>query len=79
MRMLSMSRQPRGGWSQTNLGSARLARRAVWRGRQIVNITEDVRKNAVTQGIAEEEALEQGMAEKSAEFAEKGAELHQKA
>jgi phosphomethylpyrimidine synthase len=44
-----------------------------------MKITEDVRKYAATQGISEEEALEQGMAEKSAEFAEKGAELYQKA
>jgi phosphomethylpyrimidine synthase len=44
-----------------------------------MKITEDVRKYAATQGISEEQALEQGMAEKSAEFAEKGAELYQKA
>jgi phosphomethylpyrimidine synthase len=44
-----------------------------------MKITEDVRKYAAEQGIADEEALEQGMVAKSAEFAEKGAELYQKA
>ncbi|HEY5770274.1 MAG TPA: phosphomethylpyrimidine synthase ThiC, partial [Terrimicrobium sp.] len=44
-----------------------------------MKITEDVRKYAAEQGVSEEEAFEQGMAEKSAEFAEKGAELYQKA
>ncbi len=43
-----------------------------------MKITEDVRKYAAEQGIAEEEALEKGLAEKSAEFAEKGAEVYQK-
>lgn len=44
-----------------------------------MKITEDVRKYAAEQGVSEEEAFEQGMAEKSAEFAAKGAELYQKA
>jgi hypothetical protein len=41
--------------------------------------TEDVRKYAAEQGIAEEEALKKGMEEKSKEFAEKGNELYAKA
>jgi len=44
-----------------------------------MKITEDVRRYAAEQGIAEEEALEQGLEDKSREFAEKGAELYQKA
>jgi len=44
-----------------------------------MKITEDVRKYAAEQGIAAEQALEQGMEEKSREFAEKGAELYAKA
>lgn len=39
-------------------------------------ITEDVRKSAAEQGIAEEEALKNGMAANAAEFAEKGAEVY---
>ena len=38
-----------------------------------------VRKYAAEQGIAEEEALKQGMAAKSKEFVEKGAEVYTKA
>ena len=44
-----------------------------------MKITEDVRKYAAEQGIAEEEALESGMEEKSKEFVEKGAEVYAKA
>lgn len=44
-----------------------------------MKITEDVRKYAAEQGIAEEEALKRGMEEKSKEFAEKGNELYAKA
>ena len=44
-----------------------------------MKITEDVRKYAAEQGIAEEEALEKGMEEKSREFQEKGSELYAKA
>ena len=44
-----------------------------------MKITEDVRKYAAEQAISEEEALEKGLAEKSREFAEKGAELYSKA
>ncbi len=43
-----------------------------------MKITEDVRKYAAEQGIAETEAIEKGMAEKSEEFAEKGAEVYAK-
>jgi phosphomethylpyrimidine synthase len=44
-----------------------------------MKITEDVRKYADEQGIAEEEALKRGMQEKSKEFVEKGSELYAKA
>ena len=42
-------------------------------------LTEDVRKYAAEQGIAEEEALKKGREEKSREFTEKGSELYAKA
>ena len=38
-----------------------------------------LRKNALEQGIAEEEALKKGMEEKSKEFVGKGAEVYAKA
>ena len=41
-----------------------------------MKISEDVRQYAAEQGIAEEEALAQGMAEKSREFAEAGSEVY---
>jgi phosphomethylpyrimidine synthase len=41
-----------------------------------MKITEDVRKYTAEQGLSEEEALEKGMAEKSQEFVEKGAEVY---
>ena len=44
-----------------------------------MKITEDVRKYAAEQGIAEEEALQQGLEAKSREFVEKGAEVYAKA
>ncbi len=44
-----------------------------------MRITEDVRRYAAEQGVAAEEALQRGLAEKSREFAEAGAELYQKA
>ncbi|EDY19124.1 thiamine biosynthesis protein ThiC [Chthoniobacter flavus Ellin428] len=44
-----------------------------------MKITEDVRKYAAEQGIAEEAALAAGMEEKSKEFVEKGAEVYAKA
>ena len=43
-----------------------------------MKITQDVRDYAASQGIAENEALAQGMEEKSAEFKEKGAEIYNK-
>jgi phosphomethylpyrimidine synthase len=43
-----------------------------------MKITEDVRKYAAEQGLAEEEALKKGMEEKSREFVEKGAEVYAK-
>ena len=39
-------------------------------------ITEDVRKYAAEQGLAEEEALAKGMEAKSKEFVEAGAEVY---
>ncbi len=44
-----------------------------------MKITEDVRKYAAEQGIAESEALESGMEEKGKELVEQGAELYAKA
>ncbi|MEE9369791.1 MAG: phosphomethylpyrimidine synthase ThiC [Pontiella sp.] len=41
-----------------------------------MRISEDVRQYAAAQGLSEEEALEQGMEEKSREFAEQEAELY---
>jgi phosphomethylpyrimidine synthase len=38
--------------------------------------TEDVSKYAAAQGIAEEEALQSGMDQKSREFSEGGAEIY---
>jgi len=55
-----------------------VARRAKLRGRSFVNITEDVRKYAAEQGIAEEATLAQRMEKKSKEFVEKGAEVYAK-
>ncbi|HZL43423.1 MAG TPA: phosphomethylpyrimidine synthase ThiC [Verrucomicrobiae bacterium] len=43
-----------------------------------MKITEDVRKYAAAQGIAEKEAVRQGMEEKSREFVKKGAEVYAK-
>ena len=43
-----------------------------------MKITEEVRRYAAEQGIAEEEALQKGMTEKSKEFVEKGAEVYAK-
>jgi phosphomethylpyrimidine synthase len=41
-----------------------------------MKITQDVRDYAAAQGIAEEKALEEGLAEKSAEFLREGAEIY---
>jgi phosphomethylpyrimidine synthase len=43
-----------------------------------MKITEDVRKYAGEQGITEEAAIQQGLEQKAAEFAEKGSELYAK-
>jgi phosphomethylpyrimidine synthase len=43
-----------------------------------MKITEDVRKYAAEQGIAEEEAVRRGLEEKSREFVEGGAEVYTK-
>ncbi len=43
-----------------------------------MKITQDVRDYAANQGVADEEALAVGMAQKSAEFKEKGAEIYSK-
>ena len=73
----SMSRDTQAGVSRQTTRS--VARRAMLWGRSIVHITEDVRKYAAEQGVAEEEALAKGMEEKSKEFVEKGAEVYAKA
>jgi phosphomethylpyrimidine synthase len=44
-----------------------------------MKITEDVRKFAAEKGLTDEQALEQGMADKSKEFVEAGAEVYAKA
>jgi phosphomethylpyrimidine synthase len=44
-----------------------------------MKITEDVRKYAAEQGIAEEEALAKGMSAKAAEFVRQGADVYGKA
>jgi phosphomethylpyrimidine synthase len=44
-----------------------------------MKISEDVRKYAAAQNLSEEEALKKGMAEKSAEFVQQGAEVYTKA
>ena len=44
-----------------------------------MKITEDVRKYAAEQGLAESEALETGLKEKAKQFAEKGSEIFAKA
>ena len=42
-----------------------------------MKITEDVRRYAAEKGMSEEAALEEGMQEKSKEFAESGGEVYQ--
>ncbi len=44
-----------------------------------IKITEDVRKFAAEQGVAEEQALKAGMEQKAREFVENGAEIYAKA
>ncbi len=43
-----------------------------------MKITQDVRDYAAKQGVSEDEALKQGMQQKSSEFVEKGAEIYSK-
>jgi phosphomethylpyrimidine synthase len=43
-----------------------------------MRITEDVRKFAAEQKISEEQALQVGLEQKSAEFVEKGVEIYAK-
>lgn len=43
-----------------------------------MKITEDVRKYAAEQNLAEEDAVAKGMAEKSEEFVERGSEIYAK-
>ncbi|TDX99561.1 phosphomethylpyrimidine synthase ThiC [Thiohalophilus thiocyanatoxydans] len=43
-----------------------------------MKITQDVREYAAKLGVSEEEALKEGMKEKSVEFVDKGAEIYQK-
>ncbi len=43
-----------------------------------MKITQDVRDYAAAQGVAEEKAIERGLAEKSAEFLQEGAEIYRK-
>src|SRR6266542_1086830 len=43
---------------------------------KLVKSTEDARKYAAKQGIAESEALAKGLKEKSAEFVERGVEIY---
>ena len=62
---------------ERRLASSRMAA-GTWGGLTI-KITEDVRKYAAEQAISEKEALQRGMAEKSKEFVEAGAEVCQPA
>ena len=43
-----------------------------------MRITEDVRRYAAEQGVAEEDAIKRGFEEKAAEFVEKGGEVYAK-
>ena len=45
---------------------------------KLVKITEDVRKYAAEQGIAEEAAIEEGLKQKATEFTKSGAEIYAK-
>jgi len=76
MRIDPMSR---GRWERPSQSHQRWARRAPTMGIVGVNITLYSRKYAAAQNLSEEEALKKGMGEKSAEFAEQGAELYTKA
>ncbi len=69
----------RGIGGETDKREAFARRAAVPSGGNAVNITDDVRKYAAEQAISEEEALQAGMAEKSKELVEAGAEVYAKA
>jgi len=43
-----------------------------------MRITEDVRKYAAEQGLAEEVAIEEGLKQKATEFTESGSEIYAK-
>jgi phosphomethylpyrimidine synthase len=43
-----------------------------------MKITEDVRRYAAEQGVAEEDALKRGLEQKATEFKEAGAEIYAK-
>ena len=43
-----------------------------------MKITQDVREYAAAQSVAEDEALEKGMADKAREFVESGAQIYRK-
>lgn len=45
---------------------------------KLIKITEDVRKYAAEQGLADAEALRRGLEQKSHDFADAGAEIYQK-
>ena len=64
---------------RTNARQFVMVSRVEWRHADAVKISNDIRKYAAEQGIAEEEALKKGMEEKSKEFAEKGNEIYAKA
>jgi phosphomethylpyrimidine synthase len=44
-----------------------------------MKITQDVREYAAKLGVADSDALEQGMAEKAREFVDSGAQIYRKA
>jgi hypothetical protein len=78
--MMRMFHEPsRGFGGETDKREAFARRAELPSGGNSVNITEDVRKYAAEQGLAEEEALRAGMEQKSREFAESGAEVYQPA
>lgn len=79
MRHFMRHEPSRGIGGETDKREAFARRAAVPCGGNAVNITEDVRKYAAEQAISEEEALQRGMAEKSKEFVDKGAEVYAKA
>jgi len=55
-----------------------LSRQSLGDGGCSMKITEDVRKYAAEQGLAEDEALNRGLEQKATEFTESGAEIYAK-